>query len=282
MKTFKLVVFMLSVLTCFSCAGANKKEMKASEIIKLMKSGKPVQVVDRIIIGDLDFTAAGEPFIVNGQMLQSEILSNIYFEQCVFMGKVTSNSKLRNNPIKCVFRNNIVLTGCDFRGEVDLDGAVVFGMVNFSRSTFREKANFNNIVVWAKDNYFQEINTEKEFTMINASIAGNLSLQSSVFKANVSFQEISVAGAIMFNFCSFEQGAGLDLMEISGKAFFNRASFAKRANFSSSRFMNRTNFASVDFKERANFEKAFFLTTVIFEGVERDKLILTDAVFINK
>ena len=273
---------MLFVFTCFSCAGAEKKEMKVSEIIKLMKSGKPVQVIDKIIVGDLDFTAAGEPFIVNGHLLQCEIQSNIYFENCVFMGKVTSNGKRGENPVRGVFRNNLVLTGCDFRGEVDFEGAILFGMINFSRSTFRERANFNNITVWAKDNYFQETTAEKEFSMIYASIAGNLHMQSSEFGGNAAFQMMIVRGALMFNFCSFSGRVGLDRIEVGDNAFFNNAKFNSVANFANSRFMNRANFASVIFEDRANFERTFFLNAVNFDGVNRNNLNLTNATFITQ
>ena len=279
MKIFKLMVIMLSVSACYSCAAADKKEMKASDIIKLIKTGKPVQLVDKIIIDDLDFSLSFEPFIMYSNTLQCEITSNIFFESCVFMGKVTSNGKLEQNPVKSCFKNNLVFTGCDFRGEVDFDGAVVFGMVNFDRSVFRENANFNNLAAWAKSCFFSEIKAEKRFSMIYASFLGNLNFFDAVFSGNVSFQETSVRGTLTFNNCAFEDRAGFDLMEICGNAFFNYAKFNKTANFSWSRFMNTANFVNTAFEEKANFEKTFFLNTVNFEGVDRTRLILTDSFF---
>ena len=272
MKIFRIIALTLFVSVHCSCAAADKKEMKASEIIALAKKGKPVQVAGKIIIGDLDFTAVGKPFVVTANLIRCDIPSNIFFEQCVFMGKVTSNGKHGELPVQTCFRNNLVFTGCDFRGETDFDGAVVFGMVNFSRSVFRGNVNFNNMAVWAKDSYFTGINAEKKFSMIYASFAGNLNFFDAAFHGYATFQEISAKGKLMFNNSSFEERAGFDMMEVYGYAFFNYAKFKKAVDFSWARFMGAVEFVNVTIEEQANFEKTTFLNAVNFEGVENARL----------
>ena len=276
MKTFSLTAFAVFVLSCCGCVAADKKEIKASEIIKLLKNGKPVHIANRIIFGDLDFTLAGEPFILNAGMLQCEIQSNIYFDGCVFMGKVTSNGKREKTSVQTCFKSNLSFVGCDFRGEVDFSSAIVFGMVNFGRSIFRENAGFNNMAAWAKDCYFSEMKAEKNFSMIYASFAGNLNFHGAVFGANVSFQETTVKGKLVFNNATFAETAGFDMMDVYGNAFFNYAEFEKMANFSWSRFMYNANFVNTSFKTQANFEKTTFMNTVNFEGVDRSRLIITE------
>ncbi len=282
MKIYRLILLVASVVVCLSCVGAEKKEMKASEIIKLVKKGKPVQIVNKIILDDLDFTSGSEPFILNANMLQCEIRSNIFFDQCVFMGKVTSNGKLDKTPIQSCFKSNLVFMGCDFRGEVNFEGAIIFGMVNFGRSVFRENANFNNMAVWAKDSYFSEMKAEKDFSMIYASFAGNLFFLDAGFSGNTSLQETSVKGKLSFNNSVFKERAGFDLMEVCGGAFFNYTKFEKTTDFSWSRFLHTTEFVNASFGKQVNFEKTFFLNTVNFEGVDRTRLILTDTFFGNK
>ena len=258
MRIFRLVTCIIFVFICLGCSGTEKKEMKASEIIKLMKKGKPIQIVNKFIIGDLDFTTTAKPFILNASMLQSEIHSNIFFEGCVFMGKVTSNGKHGKTPIQVCFRKNLAFVGCDFRGEVDFDGAVIFGAVNFGRSVFREKANFSNMAVWAKDSYFSEMKAEKVFLMIYASYAGNLYFPNTSFAGNASFQETSVKGKLVFNNSVFAERAGFDLMDVYGAAFFNYAEFEKTADFSQSCFMHTVDFVNASFGQPANFENATF------------------------
>ena len=259
MKIYRLVVFILFLSISCSCTGADKKEMKASEIITLVKKGKPVHVVNKIIIGDVDFTVASKPFILNANMLQCNIQSNIFFEHCIFMGKVTSNGKLENTPIQSCFRGNLVFTGCDFREEADFSNAVVFGTVNFGRSVFREKVNFNHIAVWAKDSFFSEMNAEKGFTMVDATFAGNLNFISAIFQGNASFQETSVKGKLMFNNASFNGRAGFDMMSVYENAFFSWTKFSKTADFSWARFMGAVEISNATFEQPANFEQTSFM-----------------------
>ena len=259
MKTYRWVAFILFLSTCCSCAGTEKKEMKASQIIALVKKGKPVHIVDKMIIDDVDFTAGSKPFILNANMLQHNIESNIFFERCIFVGKVSSNGKHGKTSIQTCFRGNLVFTGCDFREEVDFSGAVVFGTVNFGRSVFREEVSFNHIAVWAKDCFFSEMNAEKGFSMVDASFAGNLNFISAAFQSNASFQETSVKGKLMFNNASFDERAGFDMMSVYDNAFFSWAKFYGIADFSWARFMGAVEMSNATFEHPANFEKALFL-----------------------
>ena len=259
MKLYRFFAFVLFLSISYSCSGAEKKEIKASKIIALVKKGKPVHVVNKIVVGDLDFTAACKPVILNVNMLQCDIQSNIFFEQCVFVDKVTSNGKHGKTPVQSRFWGNLIFTGCDFRSEVDFAGAVVFGMFNFGRSVFRETVNFNHVAVWAKDSFFSEMKAEKEFSMIDASFAGNLNFFSAEFHDNASFQEISVKGKLMFNNGVFNERAGFDMMQVYGNTFYNYAKFAKFADFSSSRFIGLVDFSNVTFDKQANFEKTSFM-----------------------
>ncbi|GHV65756.1 hypothetical protein FACS1894199_07310 [Bacteroidia bacterium] len=246
-------------------SGVKATEMKASEILAVIKAGKPVQFIDKIILDDLDFTQSSEPYIMDTQTLQVEVPVNIFFNNCIFMGKVSSTGKQKSLSVIASFRRNLVFTGCDFRGEVDFSRTVVWGQVNFSQSNFREVATFNNICVWAKDSYFSEVKAEKDFSMIYASYAGNLYAISAQFSGVVSFQEMSVKGKLLFNHSVFSQRAGFDLMEIGGNVFFHRAKFGKVADFSFSRFLNNADFSSAEFAEKGNFEKTFFQNPAIFD-----------------
>ena len=274
MKTLLFTCILLFV--CFGCSGTEKKEMKASEIVKTVKKGKPVLIVNRIIFDDLDLTTAGKPFVRNANMLQVEIPSNIYFDGCVFLGKVTSNGKHGNRSVQSCFRNNLSFVGCDFRGDVDFDGATVFGAVNFGRSVFRENASFTDMTVWAKDSYFSEMKAEKNFLMVNSFFAGSLHFTDAAFDRLASFQETSVRGKLVFNNGVFAERAGFDLMEVYGSAFFNYVKFDGTADFSNTRFMYAVNFVKTVFNAQASFEKAMFMHSVHFEEVDHSRLNLTD------
>jgi uncharacterized protein YjbI with pentapeptide repeats len=273
----KGLLLVAAVCVCFSCAGAEKQEIKASEIIKLINKGKPVQVADKIILDDLNFTADSEPFLLSAASLQCEVRSNIFFSNCIFMGKVATNGK-RKLPVHTCFKNNVVFHACDFRGEVDFSETVIFGMFNFSQSVFRENAAFNNLAVWAKDSYFSEITAEKDFSMISAVFAGNLHSLSAHFIGIASFQQTSFRGKLVFTQSIFDEYAGFDLISVYGGAFFHNAQFKTSADFSSARFLHTADFTNVVFGRKGIFGNAFFLDTADFDGVEPQNLD-TDGTF---
>jgi len=256
-------------------AAVERTEMNASEVITLIKSGKHVDLSDKIIFDDLDFTLAAEPFTITGSALQSEILVNIHFHNCIFLGKVTSN----NAAVQTSFKNNLTFSGCDFRGEVNFDNAVVFGMVNFSGSIFRENASFNNLAAWSKDSRFNEMKAEKRFTMIYSTFLGNLNFFGTEFSSVTSFQETTVMGNLTFNNARFSQRAGFDLMAVYSSAFFNYAEFAAAANFSRARFLHTVEFANATFAVPANFEKTSFGNDVVFDGIDTERMNFKDAYF---
>ena len=252
------LLFACSLFVCNSCNAVEKKEIKASEIIKQLKKDKHVHIIDKIILDDLDFTEIDREFAVSAGMLQNEINSNIFFSKCVFMGKITTTGKQSDVPVQSVFKNNVSFIACDFRGDVDFSNTVIFGTINFSQSVFRENAVFDNISVWAKDSYFTEIKAEKNFSMIYASFYGNLYFVNTEFSGRFSMQETSVGGKLSFNSSTFNGRAGFDLLTISKKAFFNYVTFEEGADFSFSYFMQSTEFINTTWKKKGLFEKTFF------------------------
>ena len=276
----KTTLFIIIPLFLFSsCAHAEKKEIKSSDIVALIKKGKPVQIVDKIILDDLDFTQANEPFVVNAFTVQTEIASNIFFSHCVFMGKVTSNSSKGKTSLQSVFKNNLIFNNCDFRGEVNFRNAVVFGKTDFSQSTFRQQANFNNISVWAKGSYFDYMVAEQSFDMIYASFYGNLSFLDARFQTKSSFQEIKVNGNLTFINAVFAENTDFALLE-AGRTLFNYAVFEKNVSFGNARFTALAEFIHTTFNGNTNFENTYFADTVHTEG--SSNMDFSKAFFVRK
>jgi hypothetical protein len=234
-------------------------------------------------VDDLNFSDVSEPFAFSPNALQVEIRSNIFFSNCIFLGKVTSNGKKDRLIVKSKFNNNLVFLNCDFRGEVDFSEMVVQGLLNFTKSTFREDTNFNGITVWAKDAYFSEITAEKQFSMIYALFINNLYILSATFKDNASFQQTTVSGDISFNSATFNKRAEFDIMRICGKALFNYVTFEQKALFAGTEFLHTVGFIKTEFKKDANFEKTYFLNKISFENNDSIKAnILKNATVVIK
>ena len=259
-KTFmyRFILLFIGLILCLSCSAAEKKEISASSIIKLLKKGNHIHFHDKIIIDDLDFSKGSDPFIFSPNKLQSEIKSNVFFSNCIFLGKVTSNGKKGDVLVKSCFRNNLIFFGCDFRGEVDFSEMIVNGLVDFSKSVFRENVNFNGIAVWSKDAYFSEIKAEKRFMTIYSSFYGNLYFISGEFLDNVSFQQTYINGDFVINNSNFQKQAGFDNMKIDGDSFFNYVVFEAFANFMGTHFLKSVDFNKTQFNQLTNFERTYF------------------------
>lgn len=279
---FRILLLCLSAFVTFSCTATGKKDIKASDIIRLLQKGKDVQIADKIVWGDLDFTTLGNLKVRTPGLLQADVEGNIFFSNCVFMGKVFSAGKKGALPVTARFKCNLVFHECDFRGEVDFSNAEVSGMAYFGKSVFRENARFNQLSVWSKDSYFSEVKAEKDFSMVYSAFEGNLYFLDAVFGQKASFQEMSVQGKLSFNNAFFKEKAGLDLMSVNGAAFFNYAVFEKGADFSYSRFLHTADFINTTFGDKGNFEKTYFLNTVRFKEVDNHNLILKETYFGNK
>ncbi|MDR2927021.1 MAG: pentapeptide repeat-containing protein [Cytophagaceae bacterium] len=267
-----IVSFFICFVLLASCSAAEKKEMKASDVIKLLKNGKHIHFHDKIITDDLCFANAAEPFLISANTLQSEIGGNIFFSNCIFLGKVTSTQKVGQTTARSAFRNNLIFIDCDFRGEVDFAEATVNGIVNFSKSTFHENATFNGMAVWAKDSYFSEIKAEKRFSAVYSQFMGNLHIIAAEFADRVSFQETSVKGKFVLNNSHFSSRAAFDMMETNGSAFFNYVAFADNVNFSNARFMNSVDFIKTIFGKTPTFDNAYFLSAIRVETANPDAL----------
>lgn len=264
----------------FSCAHAEKKEIKSSEIVKLIKKGKSVQITDKIILDDLDFLLMPEFNVLNANALQVDVDANIFFNNCVFMGKVSSNGKMKDMLVQTRFKNNLVFIDCDFRSEVDFENAIIEGMVNFNKSIFRENASFNGMAVWAKNSYFSEIKAEKRFNMIYASFMGNVYCIGSIFNDVVSFQETSVNGKFSLNTSVFNKRTDLGMIQIGRSASFNYTVFNDNVTFALSQFIGSTDFVNTTFEKSIDFEKTCFLNTVRFIDIQqKEDLKLENAIW---
>lgn len=241
-----------------ACSHAEQKEIHAKDIIKLLEKGKNVEIANKIILDDVDFTLANHLQMFSNSQIQNVINGNIFFSNCIFMGKITTNGSKDNFSIMTKFNENLIFQNCDFRGDVDFSNAVVMGSINFNKAKFRKTTSFNNMMVYAKDAYFSEIEAENSVSMIYACFNGNLYVMDGQFQSDLSLQNITVNGKLMASGLQCTAAAEFDMMSIRGRAIFNYAKFDKQASFIQSRFFDDADFVGTTFTENANLENTYF------------------------
>lgn len=257
MKIYRSILILLCVMVS-ACTHAEQKEMHAKDIIKLLEKGKNVEIANKIILDDLDFTLGNHLQMLSNSQIQNVINSNVFFSNCVFMGKITTNGTKDNFPIATKFSENLIFHNCDFRGDVDFSNAVVLGAINFNKAKFRKNTSFNNLMAFSKDAYFSEIEAEGSVSMIYASFNGNLFLMDGQFQSDLSLQNITIQGKLMASGLQCTSAAEFDMMSIRGRAIFNYTNFNKQASFIQSRFFDDADFVGTTFSENANLENTYF------------------------
>lgn len=261
MKIYRLFLIFLCVLAS-ACSHAEQKEIYAKDIVKLLEKGKNVEIANKIIMDDLDFTKGNHFQMLSNSQIQNVISSNIFFSNCVFMGNITTNGSKDNFPIATKFNENLVFQNCDFRGEVDFSNSVVMGSTNFNKAKLRKTSSFNNMTINSKDAYFSEIEAEGSVSMIYTFFAGNLFLMDGQFQSDLSLQNITINGKLMANGLQCSAAAEFDMMSIRGRAIFNYSQFSKQASFIQSRFYDDVDFVETTFTENANLENTYFFGTL--------------------
>ncbi len=245
MKIQKYVLIALCVLLS-SCAQAkDSKEIHASSFMKDLKKGKNVEIANKIILDDVDFTSIEKLQMLSANQIQNVVEGNVCFINCIFMGKVTATGKYKSVDVQTKFNNNVIFENCDFRGDVSFDNAVVTGSVNFQQAKFRKAASFINLMAWTKEAYFSEIEAEEDINFIYATFNGSVYMRNAIFQKSVSFQGMTVQGQFAASGMKCAQSAEFDMLTVGQRAIFNYSTFEKQPTFIQARFHDDAEFVGI-------------------------------------
>ena len=240
-----------------SCNGETKKELYASEILKLIHKGEPVAFYDRIIMDDLDFSEVKEAHLLSISYIQKPIRSNVFFINCVFMGKVLAAGTYQKMQKVVSFEKNVTFFNCDFRGEVNFENMIVRGELNVAQSTFRAQTSFNQITVLGEKNSFWEIVAESSFDMVHPHFHGDVNFMDAKFQKYASFQSMRV-NTLQFNNAQFMKEVDFSNTIVHGNTFFNYVKFEGNALFSYSKFFGDVDFLHNNYQNQCDFSNSFF------------------------
>ncbi len=284
----------LSIFFCLACSNAQSKdksvgvkEMNASEIIRLIDKGKNVSIVNAIIYDDLDFTTVEDMSVTAPNEVVVNVPVHIYFQGCVFMGRVTTCEDLMKDgkPTglrkKVHFKGEVCFFDCDFRKELKFDESEVDGNINFTKTVFNEVSSFNHILVNGTQSQFVNINANKKFMFVYNTIRGNVTFMDAQFKESVNFSGLDIRDLIFNNVKT--QGR-LDISEstLHGIFQYNYGECGGDASFAFSKFLDRVSINDTKFEGEVSLERSHFFGKVKMNRSSFDKLVVTDALFFEE
>ncbi|MDR0517905.1 MAG: pentapeptide repeat-containing protein, partial [Fibromonadaceae bacterium] len=208
------------------------KTVKANDIIKKLEKGESIEIADAVVEGVLDFSSVGKPSPVNSAMFEARVRGNVFFYKCAFKDAVIA----QKNNVRTRFDGNLVFLESEFQKEANFSDAAVFGTVNFSKSIFKESADFNQMAMWSKSIYFSEIAASKKFSLEGSSLHGALSIMNSKFLGKFSLQEVFIQGNLQASNASFDGSTDFAMLKVGNRAIFRYATFKHKPDFGASKF----------------------------------------------
>ncbi|OFY35381.1 MAG: hypothetical protein A2W91_08160 [Bacteroidetes bacterium GWF2_38_335] len=263
-KLILLALILSNTMFLFSACNSASEEaasgnVTADKIIKDLNKGKPVYLKDAVISGDLDFTLVDNKNIESADAYRVYINQSVTFNNCTFEGKVTG-IKVDDKSIKyfTCFEKNMTFYKCKFKKEVDFTEASARGIVNFSGSSFEEKAVFEGFSFQFKENYFSDVFFKNEARFHRISVNGSINFLKTTFEGKTSFQKACVLGSFQAGGAGFKLYADFSSMDVLREAIFNTAIFKDKAIFNNVVFRDRAEFNNAVFNDNAGFKKTDF------------------------
>ncbi len=274
-------IFVLSIISFFLCScgfAKDDKMIEAKEIIKQLNKGNNIQLVDKIITDDLDFTKIeGSSIDPNGSLVHT-VKPEILFIKCVFLGKIICSSSEGRVFHQAVFANNVSFRTCDFRNTVDFSRVVVNGNLNFAQSAFRENADLNGIQVRGGNMQMWELKAEKEFAMAD-SRSESLNLMDAHFSQACILQSTQCSKLQLSNVVC-DSTLDLSMSNIKGAAYINYGKFSGSVLMNESRVESSFDMMSCKFNKDLQLENSLLMGRTRFNETHFGDVLTNNTYFL--
>ena len=270
----------LLVLITLCCAntsfGGKNHEIKASEIIKMVKKNKTVCIKDMTVTGDLDFTIIPGFQDTRGSN-RAYVEAPIQFQNCNFSGKVLAHSENGNKQINCFFQKSLNFSKCVFKKEVNFNSSVFNLICSFSGSQFYDETSFENAIFQYEADFNKCIFAVKTFYQ-GSRFKSRAHFSEAIFNQNINFQGSDFYDFSNFRMCQFRENVEFSICTFFKDSSFNFLTINKKGIFSNCRFEGRLEFENIEAKT-LEFEHSKFNDTAIINEINCETLTLDYAIF---
>jgi hypothetical protein len=287
-------LLLLSIFIFQSCHTQKNSEMNsvsASEIIAALENNKAINLQNKVINGDLDFSSLSSNSSFNESFSQYQVSKGIYFKDCHFKGKVifTKTEKDHNSIGK--FQSYLSFINCGFDDDVLAKSLDVSGILSFSDCTFSKLANFEDLnamhdvsfihTMFNGEARFHNSVFHRKLTMMRSDFANTMSFQGSSFGGDVQLSDVKFLGYADFGICYFHQSAFFNYSVFQKTSIFNQCIFDNRAEWNNAKFYTlemintqfrgTTQFKQAEVSGTAKLQKlTFFVQEVPFDELKID------------
>lgn len=250
---FTIIVSMLTLLgLCTSCSASpsNSKSttLRASDVVKRIKSNKSVVISNAHIVGLLDFTQVDNNQNIGSVM--TYIDCDIVFDGCVFEDDVIAFTTLHNgNTASCIFMRNVAFRNCVFLKNINFRQAQFAFRFDAEECHFRAEADFCGIS-----------NNGASFS--GTQFEGNALFISSIFNQRTSFAKVNFSQDANFQYCHFDNIVTFTDSRFGGYTDFSNAYANALCDFTNSQFGGRITMLNATFIGQLKMAKCIFFDNI--------------------
>jgi hypothetical protein len=258
----KYLILLFAIAFHSSCATQNISQQKGTNLSQLIKNHQDVYIENQTFEDEIDFTSFLKKHLVSEGVDQVHIQSGITFKNCVFKKPVRSFVSTESQVTLSHFEKNLTFLECTFEDEVNFRGSQINGRVDFTKSTFRGVANFEE-TRYQQNAFFNWCKFEKEHRFQNSFFLQKANFMNTEYVDNASFQSSTFNAELQLSASKFYKYADLSLIDCRGNALFNYTEFWDRADISNAHFGQNFSFVSAQ-NQRTNFGRTKFMGTSVF------------------
>ena len=269
--------FWLLVLGSFLSTQAQKFEsIEAKSILSQIKKGKPINIENAEITGDLDFTKIGFSRETN-QNARVIVETPLFFKNCKFRGQIIGFKENTDLAIASTFTKNLTFVDCIFYQNINLNSCFVNSVGDFSGSQFYGDAHFENSI-FDKSVFFNKTIFAKECFFQNTRFRSNLDFSESIFNQNASFQGSDFYDLVVFRLAEFRESLDFSLCTFFKNASFNFFSIKNKGLFNNCRFEARLEFENIK-STKIEMEECVFENDVLFNELDCASFSINKSLF---
>jgi hypothetical protein len=234
--------------------------MPADELVAMLRSGSPVDLLGVTIVGDLDLRPIGT------------VTQPLRCRDCALEGSLTATD--------VVFERLVDLGGIRVAGDVDLGGAVFGDALLLERAEVAGERLTGRLAKFTGPASFDAASIAGIADFTGARFLGSASFGGTDFGASAAFDLATFAEDVVFTAAdegtgpgagpcagsagAFRGDAGFARSRFGGSADFGSRCFGGEARFTSATFGGITDFALTTFEGAADFDESTFAQLVSF------------------
>lgn len=222
--------YLLLLLLPFYVHSQNR--ISAIEILDRLNAEEAVTLKDYIIDGNLDLTMLENRQKTNRGIIQSLVVSPLYFENCSFEGDLVAYtySQKENIMQKANFDSKVTFINCTFKGDFQAKYSTFYESLNLEGSIFEQETNFKyaefkSEVIFGNTTFGQTANFKY------ASFSRDADFYHTNYKETADFKYSKFLARATFKKATFDEFADFKFTEFSENAIFNQVNFHRFSDF---------------------------------------------------